>query len=400
MLQSQHMLTTRGALWGMQLLRHSSAAAADCLVSAVRQQAIAECGLLQCGHLWQHTQLAATRDEPPQQRWQQTAQQHCSQEHVEAHASLGQASVQCTAVHWKKGTSLSVLQQPIGTLGSSRHSSSPWQRMGRRFSIYHTYSTSTSASAGSICSRGSTSSPPYTLDPIHSISPAALLASRHQPPEPNGRVAAIALSGGVDSAVSALLLKLQGFEVFGVYMHNWDTADEAGAGKPTCTSSADLQDAKAVAAALQIPLYEADFVSKYWNSVFQQFLAGLEQGLTPNPDLACNSYIKFGALLDFATAKGADVLATGHYARLAWTQPSGGHQQLSSHNNSAVSSADTAAGTAVLQQRVPVLLTGSDSFKDQTYFLAGLHQRQLARAMFPVGECHHNKMPWHEGALA
>jgi tRNA-specific 2-thiouridylase len=133
-----------------------------------------------------------------------------------------------------------------------------------------------------------------------------------------------------------------------------------------------------VCAALGIPLYEADFVSQYWTSVFAAFLEGLEQGLTPNPDLACNSHIKFGALLQFAKQKGADVLATGHYARLAW--------------RTAENAASAAAGCGTVQQQQqqqqlkPVLLAGADPLKDQTYFLAGLNQQQLASAMFPVGE--------------
>ncbi|WIA20569.1 hypothetical protein OEZ85_004959 [Tetradesmus obliquus] len=157
-------------------------------------------------------------------------------------------------------------------------------------------------------------------------------------------------------------------------MHNWDASDEAGSCAPTCTSAADLEDAKQVCEALDIPLFEADFVSQYWTSVFAAFLEGLEQGLTPNPDLACNSHIKFGALLHFAQQKGADVLATGHYARLGWQK--GGEVAPAA-----------AAGDVQQQQqqRQPVLLAGADPLKDQTYFLAGLSQQQLASAMFPVG---------------
>jgi tRNA U34 2-thiouridine synthase MnmA/TrmU len=215
----------------------------------------------------------------------------------------------------------------------------------------------------------------------------------------------------VDSAVTALLLQQQGYELFGVYMHNWDAADEAGAGTPACTSDADMEDAQALCKALEIPLYEADFVSRYWNEVFETFLQGLSRGLTPNPDLACNSHIKFGALLDFAREKGADVLATGHYTRLGWTPVTAtaaaataagaagaaaraeatGHKLSkpgaaadSSSRLAGVASAG-AAGAAPAWQ--PVLLTGSDPTKDQSYFLASLTAQQLAHAMFPVGGC-------------
>lgn len=257
----------------------------------------------------------------------------------------------------------------------------------------------------------SSSSRDYQLDPIHSVSYEDI-ASGNIPTvsttttSSRAEVVAVAVSGGVDSAVSAMLLKRMGYRVFGVYMHNWDPADEAGSCTPTCTSAADLEDARLVCAALQMPLYEADFVSKYWNSVFSHFLEGLEQGLTPNPDLACNSHIKFGALLDFAREKGADVLATGHYARLSWTPVTAtavaaaagaaatagaaGHA-LSTPGTAADSSRPAGLSTAGTAGAVPawqpVLLTGSDPSKDQSYFLAGLTAQQLAHAMFPVGGC-------------
>jgi tRNA U34 2-thiouridine synthase MnmA/TrmU len=222
------------------------------------------------------------------------------------------------------------------------------------------------------------------------------------------------MSGGVDSSVAAWLLKQQGLEVFGVYMHNWDSGDEAGAGQVVCTSEKDFADAKAVAGQLGIPLYEADFVGKYWTLVFEEFLAGLAQGLTPNPDLACNSYIKFGALMEFARAKGADVLATGHYARLEGAMYSLPNIDGSAPTTSSRASSDPGSlgvnlpttchssgkvpsrigsrrpesnrsSRVVFQPGVARLLRGVDAEKDQSYFLAGVAGSQLYRAVFPVG---------------
>jgi tRNA-specific 2-thiouridylase len=213
-----------------------------------------------------------------------------------------------------------------------------------------------------------------------------------------------------------MLLQQQGYQLFGVYMHNWDAADEAGAGTPTCTSEADLADAQALCKALGIPLYEADFVSRYWNEVFETFLQGLSQGLTPNPDLACNSHIKFGALLQFARERGADLLATGHYARLGWapTAPAPATAAAAAAGTLAEPGEPTAAAARASGQSGaagsdaaawrPVLLAGSDADKDQTYFLASLSAQQLAQAIFPVGGWQHawgccsanDDGSWHE----
>lgn len=164
----------------------------------------------------------------------------------------------------------------------------------------------------------------------------------------------LGLSGGVDSAVAALLLKRAGRNVIGTFMRNWDEQEELG--NENCSVERDLRDASAIAKKLSIPFSEVDFVSKYWGRVFQTFLDDYARGLTPNPDLACNRHIKFGALLEYAKeVHGADTVATGHYARLR-----------------------------EFREGVQ-LLRGIDELKDQTYFLASSHIESLSHAMFPVG---------------
>ncbi len=161
----------------------------------------------------------------------------------------------------------------------------------------------------------------------------------------------VGLSGGVDSAVAALLLQQQGFQVEGLFMKNWEEDDEAG----YCAAAEDLADASAVAERLQIPLHTVNFSSEYWDRVFAYFLAEYQAGRTPNPDVLCNREIKFKAFLDHAIGLGAAGIATGHYARIE----------------------RTAAGTRMLRAK--------DENKDQTYFLYMLGQAQLSHARFPLG---------------
>ncbi|QHT62023.1 tRNA 2-thiouridine(34) synthase MnmA [Paenibacillus lycopersici] len=162
----------------------------------------------------------------------------------------------------------------------------------------------------------------------------------------------VGMSGGVDSSVTALLLKQQGYDVIGIFMKNWDDTDELG----HCTAEEDAEDVRRVCDQIGIPYYTVNFEKAYHDKVFAYFLDEYRNGRTPNPDVMCNREIKFGDFLQKALELGADYLATGHYARLE----------------------RTADGESKL-------LRGVDSGKDQTYFLHALRQDQLAKAMFPIG---------------
>ena len=161
----------------------------------------------------------------------------------------------------------------------------------------------------------------------------------------------VGMSGGVDSSVSALLLKRQGYDVIGVFMKNWDEKDENG----TCTATADWQDVQDVCEQIGIPYYAVNFEKEYQERVFAYFLAEYRLGRTPNPDVLCNREIKFKAFMDFAMKLGATRMATGHFVR-----------------------SETREGQ-------PLLLRGMDANKDQSYFLYMLKQEQLRKSLFPVG---------------
>ena len=160
----------------------------------------------------------------------------------------------------------------------------------------------------------------------------------------------VGMSGGVDSAVAAYLLKREGYDVVGVFMKNWEETGDDG----VCTAAQDYDDVRAVSERIGIPYYTVNFAKEYRDRVFSYFLDEYRRGRTPNPDVLCNCEIKFRAFLDFAMQTGAKLLATGHYARL-----------------------DKTDGVR--------LLRAADLAKDQTYFLAGLKAEQLRDAMFPVG---------------
>ncbi len=164
----------------------------------------------------------------------------------------------------------------------------------------------------------------------------------------------IGISGGVDSAVSALLLKQQGYQVEALFMKNWEEDDT----QEYCSAAVDLADAQQVCDVLDIPLHSVNFASEYWDRVFEYFLEEYRSGRTPNPDIMCNKEIKFKAFLDYALDLGASRIATGHYVQ-----------------NKAIEN-----GTQ--------LLRGLDENKDQSYFLYALNCYQLSKAIFPVGNLH------------
>ena len=161
----------------------------------------------------------------------------------------------------------------------------------------------------------------------------------------------IGMSGGVDSSVAALMLKQQGYDVVGVFMKNWDEKDENG----TCTAADDWRDVQDVCDTIGIPCYAVNFEKEYYDRVFSYFLSEYRLGRTPNPDVLCNREIKFKAFLEYALKLGAGHMATGHFVQ---KDVRDGHT---------------------------VLLRGSNPAKDQSYFLYMLKERQIERALFPVG---------------
>ena len=178
----------------------------------------------------------------------------------------------------------------------------------------------------------------------------------------------IGLSGGVDSAVAAYLLQQQGYEVTGCFMRNWDAlANNDQLGNPTinnaqCPQEKDYEDALEVAHKLGIKLLRIDFVKEYWDNVFSYLISEYKNGRTPNPDIFCNKYIKFGPFLDFAQKNGFDMIAMGHYAK-----------RLDKDGKT-------------------YLLKSFDKNKDQTYFLSQISQRQVSSCLFPLGDIDKNEV--------
>lgn len=172
----------------------------------------------------------------------------------------------------------------------------------------------------------------------------------------------VGLSGGVDSAVAAYLLKQQGYEVVAGFMRNWDAlANNDYLGNPTinapqCPQESDYYDALEVAKALGIELYRSDFVKEYWDRVFSYFLKEYSRGRTPNPDVFCNKYIKFDSFLDFARSKGCEMIAMGHYAKKGTFE---GHEYI---------------------------YKATDKNKDQSYFLSQINEAQISSCLFPLSD--------------
>lgn len=168
----------------------------------------------------------------------------------------------------------------------------------------------------------------------------------------------LGMSGGVDSSVSALLLKEAGYEVIAIFMKNWDEKDEYG----ECSATIDSEDARRVADQLEIPYYTINFEKQYWDKVFTYFLDEYKKGRTPNPDVMCNQEIKFNAFLDYALKLEGDYIAMGHYAQVE--ERDGNY----------------------------LLTRGNDENKDQSYFLSRIGQKALSRTLFPVGHLDKNKV--------
>lgn len=168
---------------------------------------------------------------------------------------------------------------------------------------------------------------------------------------PSQKTVAVGMSGGVDSSVSALLLKQMGFKVIGLFMKNWEESDPMG----VCASAADFDDVARVCDHIDIPYYSVNFTEEYRTQVFAQFIADFQKGLTPNPDVLCNREIKFKVFFDHAVRLGADFLATGHYCQ------------------------------NLLLNGQHCLVKGRDNKKDQTYFLYTISRTTLKKVLFPVG---------------
>ncbi len=159
----------------------------------------------------------------------------------------------------------------------------------------------------------------------------------------------IGMSGGVDSAVAAYNLIELGYDVEAIFMKNWEDDSES------CTAAQDYKDALQVCDKLKIPLHSVNFAKEYWDKVFKYFLKEYKNGRTPNPDILCNTEIKFKKFLNYAIELGADKIATGHYV-----------QSINTNGN-------------------VQLLKGRDYTKDQSYFLYGLNQKQISATLFPIG---------------
>jgi tRNA-specific 2-thiouridylase len=178
-----------------------------------------------------------------------------------------------------------------------------------------------------------------------------IVLSHKQYQENTSKTVVVGMSGGVDSSVTALLVKMQGYKTIGIFMKNWEEEDENG----RCTSEKDYADVTAVAEQLEIPYFSVNFVKEYRENVFQSFLDEYEAGFTPNPDILCNKEIKFKVFFQKAKELGADFLATGHYCQKQ------------------------------IRESQSCLIKGADQGKDQTYFLYTMQESILNHVLFPIG---------------
>ncbi len=210
---------------------------------------------------------------------------------------------------------------------------------------------------------------------MSSTHPNALEAPAAAIPHGEGRRVVVGLSGGVDSSVSAWLLKQRGWNVIGLFMKNWEDDDD----DEYCSTRQDLIDAASAADVIGVDIEAVNFAAEYRERVFSEFLREYSAGRTPNPDVLCNAEIKFKAFLDHAIRLGADVIATGHYARIR----DGGAPGTPGVPGQAGAGREGGAPAPARE-----LLRGVDASKDQSYFLHRLSQAQLARAMFPLGHLH------------
>lgn len=195
----------------------------------------------------------------------------------------------------------------------------------------------------------------------------------------------VGMSGGVDSSVTAALLKEQGYDVTGVYMKNW-SQDLPGF---DCPWKEDYQDAKRVAVQLGIPFKMYDFEKEYRHKVVDYMLEGYQAGLTPNPDIMCNQEVKFKLFLNAALEDGADMIATGHYARIKHgdlSNDAGPVAQDPSHRARLTAAADGALLRATHNDATTQLLTGLDANKDQSYFLYRVTEEALSKTLMPIGD--------------
>ena len=193
---------------------------------------------------------------------------------------------------------------------------------------------------------------------------------------------AVGVSGGVDSALAAALLKEQGYEVTGVFLECWPADAEAMAGKnEPCQGDKDRQDALGVALKLKIPFKVLDFKKEYKQKVLDWFYREYKAGRTPNPDIVCNQEIKFGMFLKWALKNKFDFLATGHYCQLISTR----HTKFSACSQLSGFPDETLRAQKFVSPASTHLLRSADEQKDQTYFLAMLKEKQLRRVLFPIG---------------